>query len=115
MAISHFGRNRSFSPGFDPAEALKSAEMAGDCQGRILKQKSLRRYCRLSHVPSCRSYTCSPAAVETRIFPLAAKETFVGEPSVGIPAHLLSWSSSDHGFSITCSHAAWQQDCSPDP
>jgi hypothetical protein len=55
IAISHFGRNPPFSPGFDPAEALKSAETAGDCQGRILKRKSLGRYCRLSHVPFCRS------------------------------------------------------------
>jgi hypothetical protein len=54
IAISHFARNWPLSPGFD-AEALKSAEMAGEWQGRILKRKSSGRYCRLSHVPFCRS------------------------------------------------------------
>jgi hypothetical protein len=55
MAISHFSRNRLFSPGFCPAELLKSTEMAGHCQGRTVKRKSSVRYCRLSHVPFCRS------------------------------------------------------------
>lgn len=54
-AISHFRRNRLFSPGFWPAEPLKSAEMAGNCQGRTLKRKSSIRYCRLSHILFCRS------------------------------------------------------------
>ena len=55
IAISHFAMNRLFSPGFCPAEPLKSTEIAGHCQGRTLKRQSSVRYCRLSHVPFCRS------------------------------------------------------------
>jgi hypothetical protein len=55
IAISHFWGNRLFSPGFRPAEPQKSAERAGHCWDRTVKRKSSVRYCRVSHVPFCRS------------------------------------------------------------
>jgi hypothetical protein len=52
--------------------------MVGYCQGRTLKRKSSSHYCRLSHVPFCRSNSLAAWAQEWLIIGEADTKTYIG-------------------------------------